>query len=54
MKDERTGVAMTKLWRTYAWKDNEDEQVDFVAQELRKVGLAASQSSLQAAAPHPS
>src|ERR1700739_3458442 len=30
---------MTKLWLTYAWKDNETEQVDFVAQELRKAGL---------------
>jgi hypothetical protein len=30
---------MTKLWLTYAWKDNEVEQVDFVAQELRKAGL---------------
>jgi hypothetical protein len=30
---------MTKLWLTYAWKDNEAEQVDFVAQELRNVGL---------------
>jgi hypothetical protein len=33
---------MTKLWLTYAWKDNEDEQVDFVAQELRKAGLDVS------------
>jgi hypothetical protein len=33
---------MTKLWLTYAWKDNEDEQVDFVAQELRTAGLDVS------------
>ena len=30
---------MKKLWLTYAWKDNEAEQVDFIAQELRATGL---------------
>lgn len=30
---------MTKLWLTYAWKDNETEQVDFVVQKLREFGL---------------
>lgn len=30
---------MAKLWLTYAWKDNQDEDVDHVVQELRRVGL---------------
>jgi hypothetical protein len=30
---------MTKLWLTYAWKDNQDQDVDHVVQELQKVGL---------------
>jgi hypothetical protein len=30
---------MTKLWLTYAWKDNEDQDVDHVIQELKRVGL---------------
>jgi hypothetical protein len=30
---------MAKLWLTYAWKDNEDQDVDHVVQELRRVGL---------------
>jgi hypothetical protein len=30
---------MTRLWLTYAWKDNEDEQVDHVIQTLRAEGL---------------
>jgi hypothetical protein len=28
-----------KLWLTYAWKDNEDEQVDYVAQEISQRGI---------------
>lgn len=30
---------MTKLWLTYAWKDNEDADVDHVIAELRASGL---------------
>jgi len=30
---------MKKLWVTYAWKDNENLDVDFILQELRKVGI---------------
>ena len=30
---------MKKLWLTYAWKDNEAEQVDYVIQMLRAQGL---------------
>ncbi|MGR3758921.1 toll/interleukin-1 receptor domain-containing protein [Roseobacteraceae bacterium NS-SX3] len=30
---------MSKLWLTYAWKDNEDDDVDFVVQELERSGL---------------
>jgi hypothetical protein len=30
---------MKKLWLTYAWKDNETEQVDFVIQSLQEQGL---------------
>jgi len=28
-----------KLWLTYAWKDNQDQDVDHVVEELNKVGL---------------
>lgn len=28
---------MKKLWLTYAWKDNEDKDIDFIIQELDKV-----------------
>src|SRR5690349_3451961 len=28
-----------KLWLTYAWKDNEDEDIDFIIQELDKTEL---------------
>lgn len=28
-----------KLWLTYAWKDNEDKDIDFIVQELDKTGL---------------
>jgi len=28
-----------KLWVTYAWKDNEDKDVDYIVQELDKAGL---------------
>lgn len=28
-----------KLWLTYAWKDNEDKDIDFVVQELDEAGL---------------
>lgn len=31
---------MPKLWLTYAWKDNEEAQVDFVVQELEGKGLS--------------
>lgn len=30
---------MAKVWITYAWKDNENQDVDFVIQELRSYGL---------------
>jgi hypothetical protein len=30
---------MAKLWLTYAWKDNQDQDVDHVIEELKKVGL---------------
>lgn len=30
---------MKKLWLTYAWKDNEDENLDFIVQELDKKDL---------------
>ena len=30
---------MRKLWLTYSWKDNEQGDVDFIAQELRTVGI---------------
>jgi hypothetical protein len=30
---------MLKLWLTYSWKDNEQQDVDFIAQELRGVGI---------------
>lgn len=28
-----------KVWLTYAWKDNEDSDVDHIISELRKIGL---------------
>ena len=31
--------AMGKLWLTYAWSDNAQQDVDFVAQELRGAGV---------------
>jgi hypothetical protein len=30
---------MTTMWLTYAWKDNEHRDVDFIAQELGQAGL---------------
>jgi len=30
---------MAKIWITYAWVDNENQDIDFVAQELTNVGL---------------
>jgi len=30
---------LNRLWLTYAWKDNDDLDVDFIIQELRGVGL---------------
>lgn len=30
---------MNKLWITYAWKDNEQEDVDFVARKIRDLGV---------------
>lgn len=30
---------MAKIWITYAWKDNEDGDIDFIAQELKRAGL---------------
>lgn len=31
---------MATVWITYAWKDNQEGDVDFIAQELRSLGLA--------------
>lgn len=28
-----------KLWVTYAWKDNEDKDIDYIVQELDKAGV---------------
>jgi TIR domain len=33
---------MKKLWVTYGWKDNETLDVDFILQELRRVGIDTS------------
>jgi hypothetical protein len=30
---------VTKLWLTYAWKDNQDQDVDHVIHELQRTGL---------------
>ncbi len=30
---------MKKVWITYCWEDNNDQEVDFIAQELRKENL---------------
>ena len=30
---------MNNLWLTYAWKDNEDKDIDFIIQELDKTTL---------------
>ena len=30
---------MTTVWVTYAWADNQDSDVDYIAQELARVGL---------------
>ena len=30
---------MATIWITYAWNDNENNDVDFVAQELGKKGV---------------
>jgi hypothetical protein len=30
---------MGKLWITYAWSDNQQDDVDFIAQELQKAGV---------------
>ena len=29
----------SKLWLTYAWKDNEQEDVDHIVAELRRAGI---------------
>ncbi len=34
-----SSIAMATVWITYAWDDNQDRDVDFVAQELRAAGL---------------
>jgi len=36
--EERTEGQAT-IWITYAWSDNQDRDVDFIAQELRRAGL---------------
>ncbi|OOG72180.1 toll/interleukin-1 receptor domain-containing protein [Algoriphagus sp. A40] len=30
---------MKQIWLTYSWKDNEDHDVDFIAQEIEKTGI---------------
>jgi len=30
---------MKKVWLSYAWKDNEDQQVDWIVQELEKQNI---------------
>jgi len=32
-------VSKEKLWLTYAWKDNEDKDIDYIVQELDKAGI---------------
>ena len=29
---------MTKIWITYSWEDNKNNEVDFIAQELERNG----------------
>ena len=31
---------MAMLWLTYAWADNKDNDVDFIAQELVQAGVS--------------
>lgn len=38
---------MKKIWLTYAWKDNEEEDVDFVVQQLKAEGLAVGFDRVQ-------
>jgi hypothetical protein len=37
--DAERYASMAKLWLTYAWKDNQDQDVDHVVGELKRVGL---------------
>ena len=30
---------MAKLWLTYAWKDNQDQDVDHVIEKLKEAGV---------------
>jgi hypothetical protein len=39
MEDEKMISRRKSIWLTYAWRDNEDKNVDYVAQELQKAGL---------------
>lgn len=32
-------MAKKKLWLTYAWKDNDDKDIDYVVQELDRAGI---------------
>lgn len=36
-----------KLWFTYAWKDNEENDVDHIVSELRKTGLSVDYDRVQ-------
>lgn len=38
---------MPRLWLTYAWKDNEAEQVDLVVQELQNAGVEVAYDRVQ-------
>lgn len=37
---------MKKVWITYCWQDNKDQEVDFIAQELRAKGLDVKMDKL--------
>lgn len=43
---------MAKLWMTYAWKDNEDEDVDHIIAEIRAKGIEVGYDRVQLLAGH--
>src|SRR5258705_9124152 len=40
VREHAYNVSMATAWITYSWKDNQDGDVDFIAQELVRAGLA--------------